>query len=135
MARAAAILALASCSAHLDREVPVGRSFDGVYAGTVTEDPACGTEVRNITFQVTNGTVTARGGHRRSHLAGRVSFDGQLDLQNASGGNPVVGSISNGTLIATETAAGPAHRKRIKSGLDDPLALPCTWRYEAPRVP
>ena len=43
-------LVLGGC-AHLDRAVPVGHRFDGVYTGTVTEDPACGTEVRDISFQ------------------------------------------------------------------------------------
>ena len=129
-----AVLVLGACAAHLDRAEPVGHRFDGAYAGTVTEDPACGTEVRSISFQVAGSTVTTHGGHRKRRLAGSVSFDGQIDLQNASGGNPVIGSINNGTLIATETAANPAHRKHIRSALDDPMALPCIWRYEAPMV-
>ena len=126
-----AALALNACSSHLDRAVAVGTRYDGIYTGTVTEDPACGTETRSIAFQVAGGAVSAHGGHRRSRLAGSVSFDGQVDLQNALGGNPVIGSISNGTLIARETAAGPSNRKHTRSALDDPMALPCVWSYEA----
>ena len=47
----------------------------------------------------------------------------------------MTGSIINGTLVATEVATVSGHRKRARSALDDPMALPCTWRYEAPRVP
>ncbi len=131
----AVALGLTACSGHLDRAVQVDNRFDGVYAGTVTQDPACGTEVRAISFQVTGGAISAQGGHRRSRLSGTVSFDGQVDLQNASGGNPVTGSIVNGTLVASETALVTTHKRHTRSGLDDPLALPCVWRYEAPRVP
>ncbi len=133
---AGALLAgVSACAAPPDRALLPNGGLDGRYAGSRMEDPACGTDVHAVDFVVSGSAITVYSRHKHDRYSGTVGINGQITLQSTYGQSQIVGSIGNGQLTANETIGVSGHKKRTRTGLDDPLALQCTWHYQASRVP
>ena len=131
---AAFSVVLASCAAAGVHNAAADGRFDGTYVGTRSQDASCGNERHSITFHVLDGGVSVHSRHKRRRLAGTVSPDGQLALSDPTGGRQISGSVSGVRLEAIEQITPSEGSKHRKSGLDDPTATPCLWRYEAIRT-